>query len=525
MTTAAWLADVRRLGRHVEVSIDRGAGPLPAPVALQLEITSDCQLRCRMCPLTTGTSSTAGSPGPMQPALFDDVLALARRCGRVIIAGYGEPLTNPNFLPLLHALDAAGVDVAMSTNGIALTDDIARQLAAIGHLSLVNVSLDSPDPKVYRQVRVGSLSRAVQGLANLMKVMDPERVVVSAVAMTSSLQSIVGFPALLAALGVRRFELQSVMDYTPYSASHVLLEQPGVAGVLADIERRFREHGISLEMFAAERLHADADDPSFARTTYYGPGDGSWDDTRTRVCHVPWEIPFIDKDGGVFPCCYAASQSASLMGRLSDTSFDDIWHGDRFRDFRRAITDGSTTPDICRRCTVAPLGQHLFGTWSAVIERVDVTVTSYTAARVELHIRNTGKNTWGPDDHVRVGTASPRDTTISPLRHAHWQSPNRPAELPAAVAPQEHATASFDIRLPPLRPVAATFELVAEGTCWLPNTAISVAVSGSRAVHAIRTAAARTRHRWRTEWAPPFLQVRWHGVRRRGVGRNRPIQR
>src|SRR5579862_5539469 len=104
MTTAAWSADARRLGRHVKVSIERREDPLPAPapVALQLEITSDCQLRCRMCPLTTGISSTAGSPGPMQPAVFDDVLALARRCGRVIIAGYGEPLTNPNCLPLLR---------------------------------------------------------------------------------------------------------------------------------------------------------------------------------------------------------------------------------------------------------------------------------------------------------------------------------------------------------------------------------------------------------------------------------------
>jgi radical SAM protein with 4Fe4S-binding SPASM domain len=494
MTAATGRADARRLGRHVKVSILRRDDPLPAttPVALQLEITSDCQLRCRMCPLTTGTSSTAGSRGPMQPAVFNDVLALARRCGRVIIAGYGEPLTHPKILPMLHALDDAGVDIAMSTNGIALTDDIALQLSAVGHLSLINVSLDSPDPAVYRHVRVGSLNRALQGLASLMKAVDPERVVVSAVAMTSTLPSIAGFPALLAALGVRRFELQSAMDYTRYSTSHLLLDQPDAADLLADIERRFEEYGVSLEMFAAERLRADAHDPSFARTAYYGTVDGSWDDEKTRVCHVPWQIPFIDKDGAVFPCCYAASQDASLMGRLSDSTFDDIWHGERFREFRLAITDGTTTPNICRRCTVAPLGQHHFGTWSAFIEAVDVTITSYTSARVELHIRNTGKKTWRSLDHVRVGTAAPRDTTQSPLRHANWQSPNRPVELPPDVGPQERATATFDVRLPALRPVAATFELVAEGTCWIPNTAFSL-VSGGRALRAIRRAVGQIR--------------------------------
>ncbi|HZQ58127.1 MAG TPA: radical SAM protein [Acidimicrobiales bacterium] len=480
------------------MSIDRRGEPLPAgvPVALQLEVTSDCQLRCRMCPLTTGTSSTSQSPGPMQPAVFDDVLALARECGRVIIAGYGEPLTSPSFLPLLRALDDAGADIAMSTNGIALTDDMARQLATIGHLSLVNVSLDSPDPAVYRRVRVGGLNRAVAGLANLIEAMGPERVVVSAVAMTSTLPSIVDFPPLLAPLGVRRFELQSVMDYTPYSASHVLVGQPDAAALLGEIERRFEEHGIGLEMFAAERLRADAHDPAFARTAYYGTGATAWDETKTRVCHVPWQIPFIDKDGGVFPCCYAASQNASLMGRLSESSFDDIWHGEKFRDFRLAITDGSTTPDICRRCTVAPLGEHPYGTWSAVIESVHMTITSFTSARVELCVRNTGKHTWAAGDHVRVGTASPRDTTCSRLRHPTWQSPNRPAELPPNVRPQERATAAFDVHLPLLTPVTATFELVAEGMCWIPDTAFEV-VSGGRALHAIRAAGAPIVHHFR----------------------------
>src|SRR5205085_7291467 len=55
------------------------------PMAVQVEFTSRCNLRCRMCPLTTKTSSTSATPGPMFDAVFDEVLAIARRCRRVIV--------------------------------------------------------------------------------------------------------------------------------------------------------------------------------------------------------------------------------------------------------------------------------------------------------------------------------------------------------------------------------------------------------------------------------------------------------
>ena len=73
-----------------------------------------------MCPLTTGTSSSSFEPGPVNDAVFDEVLAIARRCRTVVLAGYGEPLTNPQCLPMLRALDAEGIEVGMATNGIAL---------------------------------------------------------------------------------------------------------------------------------------------------------------------------------------------------------------------------------------------------------------------------------------------------------------------------------------------------------------------------------------------------------------------
>ena len=182
----------------------------------------------------------------MTDVVFDEVLEIARRCRSVILAGYGEPLTNPQCLPLLRAFDAEGINVAIATNGVALTRRVARELAALQCLTFVNVSIDSPDPEVYRAVRGGNVERALRGLRNLMAEMDPARVVVSAVAMETTLASLVEFPALLAALGVRRFTLQGVVDYTDYAQRHGLLEHPELGASLREIERRCAAYGIEL---------------------------------------------------------------------------------------------------------------------------------------------------------------------------------------------------------------------------------------------------------------------------------------
>ena len=216
-----------------------GTDPLPAglPMALQVEFTSRCNLRCRMCPLTTGTSSSSSSPGPMTDVVFEELLRIARRCRSVALAGYGEPLTNPQCLPMLHTLDAEGIDVSMATNGIGLTPDVARELAAIEHLRLVNVSIDSPDPDVYHEVRGGNVHRALRGLRNLMEVIDDRnRVMVTSVAMHSNLATLTAFPDLLAGLGVRRYNLQAVIDYNDYSLGQRLLDRSAAASLLSEIE-------------------------------------------------------------------------------------------------------------------------------------------------------------------------------------------------------------------------------------------------------------------------------------------------
>jgi radical SAM protein with 4Fe4S-binding SPASM domain len=437
----------------------------------------------------------------MTEVVFEELMEIARRCRRVILAGYGEPLTNPQCLPLLRRLDADGIDISMATNGLGITPEIGRQLASIGNLTLINVSIDSPDPDVYRRVRGGNVVRALSGLGNLMAAVDDRhRVVVSSVAMLDTFPTLPAFPALLASLGVTRFAVQAVMDYNDFARGQGLLDHAELRDVVGAIRSACETHGVALELSGADRSNADLSDPRYARDHYYGGEE--WDERLTRQCHVPWDVPFIDKDGRVFACCYAASQNERQLGQLGASSFDDIWAGEAFQEFRRDIVDGASTPDVCRRCTVAPLGEHHFHAWRARI--VDATVSvSRRQASVCVQVVNEGTRSWTVTDNVRVGTGAPRDAN-SPVAHGSWIAPNRPCTFKGEVVdPGEIATFEF-IMARGSDNSAVTFELVVEGVCWLESSTFAV-TPGRKSRGAVRRLLRRLQ---RTQCGPVSLARR-----------------
>src|SRR5262249_22518443 len=151
------------------------------------------------CPLTLRNTLTSLHPGHMEVVTWERVLEIAQHVGSVWLVGLGEPTTNPQFLRMLRDLNDVPVPFAFSTNGISVRREFVEGLAQLKHLGTVSVSIDSPDPDVYRNVRGGDVKRALAGLAAL-KAGLPESVKlsVSSIAMESTIESLVAFPDLLA---------------------------------------------------------------------------------------------------------------------------------------------------------------------------------------------------------------------------------------------------------------------------------------------------------------------------------------
>jgi radical SAM protein with 4Fe4S-binding SPASM domain len=449
------------------------------PSGLLIEITSRCNLTCIMCPLTAGDTPSSKDPGHLSPDRWADVVSFATEAGQVNVGGYGEPFSNPKCLQYLGDLDAAGVRISLTTNATMVNERIAGQLAALPNLINVNVSVDSPDPDLYQAIRGGELRHAMAGVGHLAKALGPDRLTVSSVMMRRNIDSLAAFPAILSGLGLNKYVLQGLVDYTP----EVEGEEFTAADHLPDRVDRIR----AAAKGAAVELLFELPDRTQAllRGDDVGATPPAPDPSQTRVCFAPWDVPVVDKDGRVFPCCFAMTHGKAVLGNLHDATLHDIWHGRQFHGFRRALTRAETTPGTCRECTVAPAGPHPFAELSAEVLEDASHVEGGEAMTVVM--RNTGTATWSRQDQMHLGTAEPRDHA-SAFHRLEWIGVNRVGTFEEVTVPPG-ATATFRFKATPSAGVdAETLQLVAEHRAWIPGTRVRIrptAEAGSRVRRAL----------------------------------------
>ncbi len=132
---------------------------------LRISITDRCNLRCRYCMPKEGVSKF----GHSEILSYEEILRLAglavkRGIDKVRITG-GEPLVRKGVVDLIEKLSRfPGVrDLSMTTNAVLLRE-FARDLRRAG-LKRINISMDSLDPRKYREItRGGDLNQVWEGI-------------------------------------------------------------------------------------------------------------------------------------------------------------------------------------------------------------------------------------------------------------------------------------------------------------------------------------------------------------------------
>src|SRR5215217_4430258 len=111
----------------------------PLPQAVQLEVTSSCNLRCAMC-LVRYRPPINKLAGAMAWPLFVGLMDELPGVRTVTLQGLGEPLLSPHLLDMVRLLKDRGVRTGFNSNGTLLRRRIADQLVALG-LDWLHISL------------------------------------------------------------------------------------------------------------------------------------------------------------------------------------------------------------------------------------------------------------------------------------------------------------------------------------------------------------------------------------------------
>lgn len=262
------------------------------PLDLDIEVTSRCNLDCPMCWRTDRLQKDLFGPvEDMDLGLYRKIVDEAGEGGvaAIKLCLLGEPLMHPDIVEIVrYAKESGVIDVIFNTNGVLLTEKMARDLLEAG-IDGIFISFDSDERESYEKIRVGaSFEEVVNNVANLYRLRNSSP----------------------------RY------GHVHIRVSKVIFPHEGQA----EVERFIR--------FWQDK----ADAVGF--NTYMKPSEsGSEVAGPCACCDMIWQRMSVMTNGDVLPCC-SVNLPLYLLGNLREQSIHELWHGERMTRLREAHLSG-----------------------------------------------------------------------------------------------------------------------------------------------------------------------------------------
>ena len=130
---------------------------------LQIEPTTRCNFTCRFC---------AGRHMPqrnMPLEQFEQTLRSFNELRHVELQGEGEPMLHPKFFEMAEMIRPLHpqAKISLITNGSMFSVEAVERILDIGFHKL-SVSIESPDPEAFAEIRGGKLTKVLDGIRLLL---------------------------------------------------------------------------------------------------------------------------------------------------------------------------------------------------------------------------------------------------------------------------------------------------------------------------------------------------------------------
>ncbi len=301
----------------------RPSRPWGMPTVLQVEPTTRCNLRCKVCPVTSGL----GRPrGEMDLGLYRRLIdELSQHLLLMMFWDWGEPFLHPAAYEMIRYAKRAGIKVMASTNGQLFADPRHARRVVRSGLDVLIFSVDGLDQQTYEQFRDGGrLDRALEGIRQVVA------------------------------------EKRRQGAETPLVNFRYIVTRHGEKD-LGRVEAFARELGV--DVLTLRRFHAipgrgEAWDqqpelvPSESRHQLPALAAGTMQPTRLvhNPCKNLWNCPTVHWDGTICSCFMDYAERYPL-GSLGQRSLRQIWTGAAYRGLRRGFRRRYTDLPLCGVCS------------------------------------------------------------------------------------------------------------------------------------------------------------------------------
>jgi MoaA/NifB/PqqE/SkfB family radical SAM enzyme len=337
---------------------------------LYVEVTNKCNLTCSTCMRNVWDVEY----GHMSEEVFERILSGIANCPEkpeLFFGGYGEPLSHPGVLGMIERAKERGHYVSLITNGILLTEEVARRLIEL-NLDMLWVSLDGASAECYSDVRLGdSLPIVLENLTRLRSLKYQK----------FGISSWSGYPKLGIAFVAMRRNIQDLGEVIRLGTRLGAVEF-SISNVLAHNSELFEENLYmrSLDLVAGQEIRPTVHMPlvDIQPHTLKALGEvlkdlNQIDLTGSLLNRNIDQCPFVERgslsvrwDGKVSPCLpllythkhYLGDRERTsreyFVGDVHENNLLFIWNEQGYRDLRKRLQDFDFSPcAFCNSCEMA----------------------------------------------------------------------------------------------------------------------------------------------------------------------------
>jgi radical SAM protein with 4Fe4S-binding SPASM domain len=345
------------------------------PVLIYAEISTRCNLRCRMCGRAHYNISEADQ-GFMDRNIFKKLSALFTPNAQLALFGRGETLLHPDFIYFLKIARNAGMRVGFNTNGLLLTEKMAKAMVEYGQTH-ITFSCSAGTPQTYREIHGVDAWKKLWGNVKMLNdakmKYGPARenhstqdtlpvIYVEFVAQRSNIEEL---PALVsmaynyALKGLMVIDVVAHSDKMEEERMNIPKNQPIAeeyykkASLVCEDLIRKNGRDFDLRLPNSYSPITKKFSSEFEKSMLKGVGESA-DDAGSQssgngFCVEPWQTFYVRFDGTIAPCVITGRS----LGDLHTAAADEIWNGSVYSKFR-ARMKGTSKPYECLRCHLFP---------------------------------------------------------------------------------------------------------------------------------------------------------------------------
>lgn len=289
------------------------------PTSLEIEPTTSCNLRCPQCPsgLREFTRNTGMLDLPLYKKIIDET---HQELVWLILYFQGEPFLNKQFLEFVKYAAQKNIYTATSSNAHYFTDDMAKATVESG-LDRLIISIDGTSQDTYGKYRIGgNVEKVIEGTEKLL------------------------------------FWKKKLKSKTPHIIWQFIVFKHN-EHQLPEIKKLAKQVGVDELGIKTAQIYDYQTSDNFIPenkdlSRYEKLADGTYQikNKLLNQCWRMWRGSVITWDGLVVPCCFD-KDATHRFGDVSQQTFNEVWHSNKYNNFRNTILKSRKEIDICTNCT------------------------------------------------------------------------------------------------------------------------------------------------------------------------------